>query len=124
MRNYMKYILLIKNDFSIQIKESVLTFTSISVACTVCVTFAVMFHIDSQYPRSIASKTFAFTFAVSLVCPTIFIMGNKKMKRYIKNTSLEFLDIRSTPRRKFMLNWKVIWKKNSVGIASPIYDIP
>ena len=42
-----------------------------------------MFEFIPENPRSMVGATFVFTFTQSFVCPTVFIMGNRRMRRYV-----------------------------------------
>ena len=46
---------------------------------------------EKDSPRLIMSTTFVFALTVSLICPVIFIMGNKKMRRRVANAFFESL---------------------------------
>jgi len=66
-------------------KRSVLCWRSISAASALCAATVVMFVVFAENPRSHFSATFLFVLTISKICPTIFIIGNKRMGQYVYN---------------------------------------
>ena len=74
-----------------------LSYITISLSSVLCASTVIMFVILAEKPRSFIGATFPFVLTIAIICPMIFIIGNKKMRNFvgniIKNIGLETIAI-------------------------------
>ena len=78
-------------------KGGALSYITISLSSVLCASTVIMFVILAEKPRSFIGATFPFVLTIAIICPMIFIIGNKKMRNFvgniIKNITLETIAI-------------------------------
>ena len=86
---------------------------SIRVASALIATTVVLFVVSSENPRSIRGPTFLFVLTISIICPSIFIIGSKKMRQTtfsnLKQTIIDGVDKTKTGFRR-------VCQRNRVGV--------
>ena len=65
--------------------RSILGARSVSFVSALCATAVVLFVIMAENPKSINGAAFIFVLSSSVGLPTIFLLGNKNMRRHIVN---------------------------------------
>ena len=64
-----------------QVNRSILGFRSVSFVSAFCAAAVVLFVIMAENPKSIQGAAFIFAASTSIGFPTIFILGNRAMRR-------------------------------------------
>ena len=103
--------------FFFQGKRGVFEDRSIGLASALIATTVVLFVISAENPRSIKGPTFLFVMTISIICPTIFILGSKKMRQSI-TSSVILKVVESTDKTK--TGFRRIFQRNRVGVQPKI----
>ena len=99
--------------FFFQGKGGVFADRSVGLASALIATTVVLFVVSSESPRSIRGPTFLFVLTISIICPTIFIIGSKKMRQStISNVKQKISDAFD----KTKMGFRKMFHRNRVGI--------
>ena len=97
-------------------QRSIFSYRSVSLVSALCAAAVVLFVIMAENAQSIKGAAFIFVLTSSIICPTIFIIANKKMRRHTGKTVWQFFtDIKAQANNLSKKNVK----KNRIEPSQP-----
>ena len=92
------------------------SYRSVSLVSGLCAAAVVLFVIMAENAQSVKGAAFIFVITSSIICPSIFIIANKKMRRYTGNIVWQFFaDIKAQANNLS----KKTFRKNRIEPSQP-----